>query len=137
MPRGRHPTRCCSYKDAAGCPVEVKVQPRICKIYVAKFSPQLSPRMRPLLASLWQEWKHLEEQVESLSIEIGSICDSDPAYRRLRQHAPALLRELARQPAKQDNKWFTGTIHGTGFPFSKAQIISNPMEETVARELRS
>jgi hypothetical protein len=71
--------------------------------------------MRPLLASLWQEWKHLEEQVESLSIEIGSICDSDPAYRRLRQHAPALLRELARQPAKQDNKCSPEPFMGLDF----------------------
>jgi transposase len=46
---------------------------------------QLSPRMRALLATLWQEWKHLEEQVELLSTEIGSICDSDPACQRLRQ----------------------------------------------------
>jgi len=46
---------------------------------------QLSPRMRALLATLWQEWKHLEEQIELLSTEIGSICDGDPACRRLRQ----------------------------------------------------
>ena len=46
---------------------------------------QLSPRMRALLATLWQEWKHLEEQIELLSTEIGSICDSDPACQRLRQ----------------------------------------------------
>ena len=46
---------------------------------------QLSPRMRNLLATLWQEWKQLEDQVESLSSEIGSICDSDPACQRLRQ----------------------------------------------------
>jgi len=44
---------------------------------------QLSPRMRALLATLWQEWKHLEEQIELLSTEIGSICDGDPACRRL------------------------------------------------------
>jgi len=42
-------------------------------------------QVRALLASLWQEWKHLEEQVEVLSGEIGSICDSDPACQRLRQ----------------------------------------------------
>jgi transposase len=46
---------------------------------------QLSPRMRGLLATLWQEWKHLEEQIESLSGEIESICASDPACQRLRQ----------------------------------------------------
>ncbi|MBZ5646610.1 MAG: IS110 family transposase [Acidobacteriia bacterium] len=45
----------------------------------------LSPRMRGLLASLWQEWKQLEEQIGSLSGEIESICASDPACQRLRQ----------------------------------------------------
>jgi transposase len=46
---------------------------------------QLSPRMRSLLATLWQEWKHLEERVELLSTEIGSICDGDPTCQRLRE----------------------------------------------------
>jgi len=41
---------------------------------------QLSPRMRLLLATLWQEWKHLEEQVEVLSAEIGrSVMTIRPA----------------------------------------------------------
>jgi transposase len=46
---------------------------------------QLSGRIRGLLAILWQEWKHLEEQVDCLSGEIESICGNDAACQRLRQ----------------------------------------------------
>jgi transposase len=46
---------------------------------------QLSARMRGLLAMLWQEWKQLEEQIESLTGEIEGVCDTDPACQRLRQ----------------------------------------------------
>ena len=45
----------------------------------------LSPRMRSLLATLWQEWKHAEQQIELLSDQIQSICDADPACHRLQQ----------------------------------------------------
>jgi transposase len=46
---------------------------------------QMSVRMRGLLAMLWQEWKQLEEQIESLNDEIEGVCDIDPACQRLRQ----------------------------------------------------
>ena len=46
---------------------------------------QLSPRMRNLLATLWQEWKQLEEQIDCLSADIETICIADPACQRLRQ----------------------------------------------------
>lgn len=46
---------------------------------------QLSGRMRGLLALLWHEWKQLEEQIASLSGEIETICERDPACQRLRQ----------------------------------------------------
>jgi transposase len=46
---------------------------------------QLSGRMRGLLALLWQEWKELEQQIESLNSEIEGICDADPSCQRLRQ----------------------------------------------------
>lgn len=46
---------------------------------------QLSPRMRGLLALLWEEWKHLEEQINSLSGEIETISTNDEACQRLRQ----------------------------------------------------
>lgn len=46
---------------------------------------QLSPRMRGLLALLWEEWKHLEEQIHSLSGEIETISTNDEACQRLRQ----------------------------------------------------
>ncbi len=45
----------------------------------------LSARMRSLLALLWHEWKDLEEQIASLSGEIETICETDPACQRLRQ----------------------------------------------------
>jgi transposase len=46
---------------------------------------QLSSRMRRLLATLWEEWNQLEEQVERLSDDIETICSADPACQRLRQ----------------------------------------------------
>lgn len=46
---------------------------------------QLSPRMRSLLATLWQEWKQVEEQIDDLSAEIETICNADLACQRLRQ----------------------------------------------------
>ncbi len=45
----------------------------------------LSARMRSLLALLWHEWKDLEERIASLSVEIETICEIDPACQRLRQ----------------------------------------------------
>ena len=45
----------------------------------------LTPRMRNLLAYLWQEWKQLEADVERVSSEINAIADADPACQRLRQ----------------------------------------------------
>ncbi len=45
----------------------------------------LSPRMRHLLARLWEEWKQLESDVENASQEIERIAYQDEACRRLRQ----------------------------------------------------
>ena len=45
----------------------------------------LTPRMRSLLAHLWQEWKQLEADVEHVSDEIVTIAEHDPACQRLRQ----------------------------------------------------
>ena len=44
---------------------------------------RLSPRMRRLVDRLWQEWKALEEQIETLSEEIDSIASQDVACQRL------------------------------------------------------
>lgn len=46
---------------------------------------QLSPRMRTLLASMWEEWKQLDEQVESFTDQIETIGNEDPACQRLRE----------------------------------------------------
>lgn len=46
---------------------------------------QLSTRIRGLLAMLWQEWKELERQIESLNNDIEGICRSDAACERLQQ----------------------------------------------------
>jgi transposase len=43
----------------------------------------LSPRMRCLLQDLWQEWKGLEEQIQTLIDEIEAIARQDPACQRL------------------------------------------------------
>ncbi len=45
----------------------------------------LTPRMRRLLACLWEEWKQLESDVERVSHEIDSIAEHDAACQRLRQ----------------------------------------------------
>ncbi len=45
----------------------------------------LTPRLRGLLACLWQEWKQLEGDVERVSREIDAIAEHDPACQRLRQ----------------------------------------------------
>lgn len=45
----------------------------------------LTPRMRNLLAMLWEEWKELDQQLDGLNLEIERISSSDPACQRLRQ----------------------------------------------------
>ena len=45
----------------------------------------LTPRMRNLLALLWNEWKDLEQQVVDLNQEVELIASSDAACQRLRQ----------------------------------------------------
>jgi len=46
---------------------------------------QLSTRIRSLLAMLWEEWKELERQIDSLDNEIERICASDAGCQRLLQ----------------------------------------------------
>lgn len=45
----------------------------------------LTPRMRSLLDHLWQEWKGLNADIESVSDEIDAIASQDAACQRLRQ----------------------------------------------------
>src|ERR1700732_3711872 len=45
----------------------------------------LTPRMRNLLAMLWNEWKDLELQIVQMNDEVERIASSDPACQRLRQ----------------------------------------------------
>jgi transposase len=45
----------------------------------------LTPRMRSLLAHLWQEWKTLNSDIERVSDEIDAIAGQDAACQRLRQ----------------------------------------------------
>ena len=45
----------------------------------------LTPRMRSLLAMLWNEWKDLELQIEEMDDEVERIASSDAACVRLRQ----------------------------------------------------
>src|SRR5450631_3134660 len=45
----------------------------------------LTPRMRNLLALLWDEWKDLDQQLDDLNQEVERIASSDPACMRLRQ----------------------------------------------------
>ena len=45
----------------------------------------LTPRMRKVLAHLWQEWKNLNTEIDSVSDEIDAIADNDPACQRLRR----------------------------------------------------
>jgi len=46
----------------------------------------LSPRMRTLLARVWQEWKQLEVDIADASDEIERISNEDAGCRRLRQN---------------------------------------------------
>ena len=46
---------------------------------------RLTPRMRSLLDFLWQEWKHLQSQIESLTEDLEKIASSDEACVRLQQ----------------------------------------------------
>ena len=45
----------------------------------------LTPRMRNLLALLWDEWKDLDQQLDDLNREVELIASTDPACTRLRQ----------------------------------------------------
>ena len=45
----------------------------------------LTPRMRNLLALLWNEWKDLELQIVQMNDEVEKIASSDAACKRLRQ----------------------------------------------------
>jgi transposase len=45
----------------------------------------LTPRMRNLLAMLWNEWKDLDLQIEEMNDEVERIASSDAACLRLRQ----------------------------------------------------
>ncbi len=45
----------------------------------------LTPRMRNLLAMLWNEWKDLEQQIVEMNDEVERIASSDAACVRLRQ----------------------------------------------------
>jgi transposase len=45
----------------------------------------LTPRLRNLLAHLWQEWKQLNVDAESISEQIETIAGTDAACQRLRQ----------------------------------------------------
>ena len=46
---------------------------------------KITPRMRNLLALLWEEWKDLDQQLDDLNREVERIASSDPACMRLRQ----------------------------------------------------
>jgi transposase len=46
---------------------------------------KITPRMRNLLALLWEEWKDLDQQLDDLNQEVERIASSDPACMRLRQ----------------------------------------------------
>src|SRR5207244_11486617 len=46
---------------------------------------KLTARMRRLLDFLWQEWKHLQLQIESLSEDLEQIASSDEACARLQK----------------------------------------------------
>jgi len=47
--------------------------------------PNLTTRMRNLLAHLWQEWKSLNTDIDGVSQEIYGIADQDAACQRLRR----------------------------------------------------
>ena len=62
----------------------VKLRERMPEI-LENAEEDLTPRMRNLLALLWNEWKDLEQQVVDLNHEVELIASSDAACLRLRQ----------------------------------------------------
>jgi transposase len=46
---------------------------------------KITPRMRNLLDHLWQEWKSLNAEIESISDEVDAIANQDAACQRLRR----------------------------------------------------
>jgi transposase len=62
---------------------------------------KITPRMRSLLAQLWQEWKSLNSEIECVSDEIDASAGRDAACQRLRQ-------------TRKWGRWWTATVAGIG-----------------------
>ena len=88
---------------------------------------KLSTHMRRLLDFLWQEWKGLQSQIESLNADLEQIASSDPNCVRLQQ-IPGVGVHWCRQPSylpsgmarlsKRDGSLRRGwdSYHGNGQP---------------------
>ena len=73
--------------------LERGLTPRQGRLHLKRLLPELledaeaalSPRMRTLLHRLWQEWRQLEDDVESLTQQIRQIAKDNEHCRRLMQ----------------------------------------------------
>ena len=84
----------------------------------------LTPRMRNLVAMLWNEWKGLELQIVEMNDEVERIASSDAACIRLRQipgigrwsQQRSSLRSATEQPSRRDESlqpgwdWYRSNI---------------------------
>ena len=87
---------------------------------------KLSPAMRRLLDFLWQEWKGLQVQIESLNTQLEQIASSDPSCVQLQQIpgvgplvSTAVVSAIGNGAAFKKGREFAawlGWCHGNGPP---------------------
>jgi transposase len=90
---------------------------------------KLSRAMRRLLDFLWQEWKGLQMQIESLNSELEQIASSDPSCVRLQQipgvgplvstavYRPSATARLSKRDGTLRRGW--DWCHGNGQPAAR------------------
>jgi tetratricopeptide (TPR) repeat protein len=108
---------------------------------------KLSPAMRRLLDFLWQEWKGLQLQIESLNNQLEQIASSDPSCVRLQQIpgvgplvSTAVVSAMGNGAAFKKGREFAawlGLVHGNGQPEARPSLlgISNRGNPARAAEL--
>jgi transposase len=87
----------------------------------------LSPRLRWLLQRLWQEWKQVEIDIQTITDEIERISKENALCRRLRQ-IPASARWSLRQPWPQSATGLPFAVGGTSQPGLASCPANTPPE---------
>jgi transposase len=101
---------------------------------------KLSTQMRRLLDFLWQEWKGLKLQIESLNTELEQIASSDPSCVRLQQipgsvpwcrpqsYRPSGTARHSKRDESLPRGW--GWYHGNGQPEARPSCWASVSGET-------